>query len=202
MQIDSWAVGQMADGHIHTCTHAQLHTVVFLTMLPQTDMNGSHVPHIHRLQQSCSPSLSELTLQEQQAIQHAGHSCSLLCPWLLLTKLAHFIHPSCLMSADELRVYAAKATLHTRLCMQMLMPQNLNLCTSAIHPSHPHAAASASPFAGVGMATGPPGELGSLAVRISTPSSVTSRVCSITWLALNQSTPREYIPNWAVREPS
>jgi hypothetical protein len=39
------------------------------------------------------------------------------------------------------------------------------------------------------MATGPPGELGSLAVRISTPSSVTSRVCSVTRLALNQSNP-------------
>jgi hypothetical protein len=119
MQIDSW-----------TCTHAHMHsythTVVFLTMLPQTDMNGSHVPHIHRLQQSCSPSLPELTLHEQQAIQHAGHSCSLLCPWLFLTKLAHFIHPSCLISVDELRVYAGKATLHTRLCMQMLVPQNLN----------------------------------------------------------------------------
>jgi hypothetical protein len=144
MQIDSWAVGQLdrwavgqmgrwththihtyTHTHMHTCTHAQLHTVVFLTMPPQIDKNRSHAPHIHRLQQSCSPSLPELTLQEHQAIQHAGHSCSLLCPWLLLTKLAHFIHPSCLMSADELRVYAGKVTLHTGVCMQMLVPHNL-----------------------------------------------------------------------------
>jgi hypothetical protein len=31
-------------------------------------------------------------------------------------------HPSCLMSADDLRVYAGKATLHTGVCMQMLVP--------------------------------------------------------------------------------
>jgi hypothetical protein len=173
-------------------THAQLHTIIFLTMLPRTDMDGRHIPHIHRLQQSCSPSLPELTLQEQQVFA---------LPMVAFDKAGTF-HPSCLMSADDLRVYAGKATLHTRVCMQMLVPQNLNPYTSAIHPSHPHAAASASPFAGVGMGTAPPGELGSLAVRISTPSSVTSRVCSVTRLALNQSTSQEYIPNWAVREPS
>lgn len=38
--------------------------------------------------------------------------------------------------------------------------------------------AAASPSAGVGIGTGPPGESGNLAVRTSTPSSVTRSVCS------------------------
>ena len=40
-------------------------------------------------------------------------------------------------------------------------------------------AAAASPLTSSIRATGPPGESGSLAVRISTPSSVTNNVCSM-----------------------
>jgi hypothetical protein len=70
-------------------------------------------------------------------------------------------------------------------------PLHLKLQTSATYSVHPHAAVagSASPFAGAGMATGPPGEFGCRAVRISTPSSVTRRVCSTARLAVASSSP-------------
>ena len=49
-----------------------------------------------------------------------------------------------------------------------------------IHGYHCAASTFVSPFVSVtGIDTGPPGEFGNLAVKISTPSAVTRRVCSI-----------------------
>jgi hypothetical protein len=92
-------------------------------MLPRTDMDGRHIPHIHRLQQSCSPSLPELTLQEQQVFA---------LPMVAFDKAGTF-HPSCLMSADDLRVYAGKATLHTYVCKCLCLKTSILTPQLSIH---------------------------------------------------------------------
>lgn len=58
------------------------------------------------------------------------------------------------------------------------------------------------PLAAVGIGTGPPGESGNLAVRISTPSSVTSRVCSRKNVSRSNQVAVLDLPNCAVRVPS
>src|SRR5690242_21730249 len=70
----------------------------------------------------------------------------------------------------------------TGICRAALgMVEGLLVCHTDTD-SH-YAVAVASPFTGAPLGAGPPGELGSLAVKISTPSSVTSSVCSVFSLA-------------------
>lgn len=86
-------------------------------------------------------------------------------PWHLLTR-----H----MSTDEASVSRPGKTTHA----------NAGAGTLETPILGSHAAVSASPFVAAARGTGPPGESGRRAVRTSTPSSVTRRVCSVHQISL------------------